>query len=80
MLNRRIFLNAVVPTIAIAQQPPRDEKTRALIEKMGMSEGSLKEGDAAPDFDLTVLKQNTRVKLSAFAGKRPVALLFGSYS
>ena len=80
MLSRRIFLSAVAPTVAIAQQPPRDEKTRALIEKMGMSEGSLKEGDAAPDFELAVLKHNTRVKLSAFAGKRPVALLFGSYS
>ncbi len=35
----------------------------------------------APDFDLPVLSDRIRtVRLSSFRGKRPVALIFGSYT
>jgi Ca2+-binding EF-hand superfamily protein len=38
-------------------------------------------GDAAPDFDLPFAKnENKTARLSSFAGKRPVALVFGSYT
>jgi hypothetical protein len=38
-------------------------------------------GDVAPDFDLPMLgMKDTTVKLSSFAGKQPVALIFGSYT
>ena len=43
-------------------------------------EGSLKVGDPAPDFELTRLDGKGTVKLSSFKGKRPVALVFGSYT
>ena len=43
-------------------------------------EGKLKAGDIAPDFDLRLLKSDERVKLSAWRGKKPVALVFGSYT
>lgn len=46
----------------------------------GRSEGSLKEGDTAPDFDLAAPDGKTREKLSAYAGKQPVVLVFGSYT
>ena len=37
------------------------------------------EGDVAPDFTLTTIKDaDSKVTLSDFAGKKPVALLFGS--
>jgi len=37
--------------------------------------------EVAPDFDLPVLGDKTKtVKLSSFAGKKPVALIFGSYT
>ena len=40
-----------------------------------------KTGDVAPDFELPVLgKEKKSVKLSSLAGKRPVALIFGSYT
>ena len=36
-------------------------------------------GDVAPDFELTEIRDAEKtVKLSSFAGKQPVALLFGS--
>jgi hypothetical protein len=40
----------------------------------------LAEGDAAPDFTLQELHGKKRVTLSSFKGKRPVALIFGSYT
>jgi hypothetical protein len=38
-------------------------------------------GDRAPDFDLPYLGgDGARVRLSSFQGRRPVALIFGSYT
>ena len=39
-----------------------------------------KVGDLAPDFELQNADGTTAVQLSAFRGKRPVALVFGSYT
>jgi len=41
---------------------------------------SLKVGDIAPDFALPFLKGNGEAKLSAYKGKLPVVLIFGSYT
>jgi hypothetical protein len=41
---------------------------------------SPKVGDEAPDFELQDPEGNIRVRLSDFRGKRPVALVFGSYT
>ena len=41
---------------------------------------SPKVGDLAPDFELQDPEGVTRVRLSDFRGKRPVALVFGSYT
>jgi hypothetical protein len=37
-------------------------------------------GTPAPDFELLLLGGDERVRLSAFRGKKPVALIFGSYT
>jgi hypothetical protein len=37
-------------------------------------------GDYPPDFSLKRLDSDARVRLSSFRGKRPVALVFGSYT
>jgi hypothetical protein len=43
--------------------------------------GSLHNGDAAPDFSLVKLDKTDRIRLSAFAEqRRPVVLIFGSYT
>jgi hypothetical protein len=39
-----------------------------------------KAGDVAPDFDLFDVTGAHRIKLSDFKGKRPVALMFGSFT
>jgi hypothetical protein len=44
-------------------------------------EGNLHPGDPAPDFALLTLDKSDRIRLSSFAQqKRPVALIFGSYT
>ncbi len=38
-------------------------------------------GDEAPDFELPLLERpHERVRLSSLRGRRPVALIFGSYT
>ena len=49
-------------------------------EEMGHGEGKLAVGDQAPDFELQFKKSEETVRLSAFRGERPVALIFGSYT
>ena len=42
--------------------------------------GSLRVGEAAPDFELETLDHRGRVRLSSFRGSKPVVLVFGSYT
>lgn len=42
--------------------------------------GHLQVGDPAPDFSLKTLDSVDHVTLSSFRGKRPVVLVFGSYT
>ena len=39
-----------------------------------------KEGDLAPDFELYDVSGKNPVRLSDFSDKKPVALIFGSYT
>ena len=48
--------------------------------EMGHGEGHLRVGDMAPDFELQFKKSEETVRLSAFRGEKPVALIFGSYT
>ena len=42
--------------------------------------GTLKEGETAPDFTLGTYDRTGSVTLSSFRGRRPVVLVFGSYT
>ena len=42
--------------------------------------GVLNVGDEAPDFSLETYDKRSRVQLSDFRGKKPVVLVFGSYT
>lgn len=42
--------------------------------------GSLKPGDAAPDFRLATFDKSAQVELGSYRGKSPVVLIFGSYT
>lgn len=58
----------------------KDGESRRPGRESARREGTLKAGDAAPDFTLATLDGKQKVKLSGFRGKRPVALIFGSYT
>jgi hypothetical protein len=42
--------------------------------------GPLQVGELAPDFDLRTADKTSRVQLSSFRGRKPVVLIFGSYT
>lgn len=42
--------------------------------------GTLNLGDEAPDFNLEAQDKSGAVKLSSFRGRKPVVLVFGSYT
>jgi len=55
--------------------PPR-ERNRA-----GRTPDKVKPGDFAPDFTLPKMgEKKSKITLSSFRGKQPVALVFGSYT
>ena len=43
-------------------------------------QGDLKQGEPAPDFTLVTQGQSEQVTLSSHRGRRPVLLVFGSYT
>ena len=67
----RIISKVPGPVMRIVPFPPLWRKARA---------GRLQAGDPAPDFDLPAVDKQSRVRLSSFQGRRPVVLVFGSYT
>ncbi|MBL8232395.1 MAG: hypothetical protein JNL98_28115 [Bryobacterales bacterium] len=68
------------PATAPATKRPLPPEAAAEMKKHGHGPGNLKPGDMAVDFDLKQLKSDERIALSSFRGRRPVALVFGSYT
>ena len=58
----------------------RDSMRERWAAKLERDRNSPRAGDEAPDFELQDPEGNVRVRLSDFRGKRPVALVFGSYT
>lgn len=59
---------------AVAQYPRHSGNTP------GRSQDSLQVGGLAPDFKLRTKDGKQQIQLSAFRGKRPIVLIFGSYT
>ena len=60
--------------------PAQEWRIEELAWQLERDPRSPKVGDLAPDFELQDPEGVTRVRLSDFRGKRPVALVFGSYT
>jgi hypothetical protein len=69
----KIALIVAVSGILAGQQSPD-------LSSFGRGEGKYRPGDPAPDFRLKRLHSSDEVALSSFRGKKPVALVFGSYT
>ena len=59
-------------------QSPDTAKRRSAADRP--REGALQPGDEAPNFKLKKLHADEEIELSSFRGKRPVVLVFGSYT
>ena len=55
-------------------------RKRMMSVQKGLDAEAPRAGDMAPDFTLFDIAGNNPVTLSDFRGKKPVALVFGSYT
>ncbi len=55
-------------------------RKRARKQQKALNAQAPKAGDLAPDFTLSDISGTKSVTLSDFRGKKPVALVFGSYT
>ncbi len=77
-----LVLSLVLSDIG-AGQPKKDGKAGEINTPPAKAERKttkLRVGDIAPDFTLLDLKKRKEVKLSSFKDKKPVVLIFGSYT
>jgi len=77
-----LMLGLVLSDIGTGQ-PKKDAKLGEINTPPAKGERKttkLRAGDIAPDFLLPDLKKTKEVKLSSFKDKRPVVLIFGSYT
>jgi hypothetical protein len=73
---------AFAATLALAQQPPRPNPQQKAGKRPGdqRAQTNLRVGDTAPDFKLKTKDGDRDVQLASFRGKKPVVLVFGSYT
>ncbi len=75
--ERRTTVKDLLETGTIRATP----KIRTLLSAVGERDGVGPEpGELPPDFSLKRKGSDERVRLSTYRGKRPVALIFGSYT
>ena len=55
-------------------------RSKLMKRQMGLNKLAPKAGDLAPDFTLSDISGTESITLSDFRGKKPVALVFGSFT
>lgn len=55
-------------------------RSKLMQRQKGLDRFAPKKGDVAPDFTLSDITGTESITLSDFRGKKPVALIFGSYT
>ena len=75
----KLGLFSLFAGFAWADEPPQKEVNTPPAKNERYSD-KLKVGDAAPDFTLADPKGKKETKLSSFQDKKPVVLIFGSYT
>ena len=76
MKNPQLLLTAVLSAVLVVSLPAAEARRRGDLRMPD----TLKVGDAAPDFKLRTVDGTGEVQLSSYRGKRPVVLVFGSYT
>jgi len=71
---------AVLLLPAFGRQPKKDDIERMIKDHKSNKDGAPQVGAEAPDFKLKRLDSDEVVELAVFEGKKPVVLVFGSYT
>lgn len=82
-ISEKEFENRMAAVRKVMSEPEaksEPEITRRPATRTRTSSTGLKVGDAAPAFKLKSLDGKSETDLAAFKGKKPVVLIFGSYS
>ncbi len=74
-----LFLIGLIVSTTFAQSPGQGPRHSGRFRPKRLPD-RLKEGDIAPDFTLKSPDGKQTVTLSDYRGKKPVALVFGSYT
>ena len=74
-----LFVILVGCTTPVVEPPPLLNGGRGLAGDLRRVD-TVTVGDEAPDFKLKTVDDRRSVRLSAYKGKRPVVLVFGSYT
>ena len=74
------FPLALICTLALLAAPASAQQKKQSKKGDQRTATSLNIGATAPDFKLKTMDGNSEVQLSSFRGKRPVVLVFGSYT
>lgn len=75
-----LWLGSSGPGVGQGKKNPKQGEVNTPPAKGERKNTTLRVGDAAPDFTLPDVKKSREVKLSSFQGKKPVVLIFGSYT
>ena len=75
--GRRTTVRSLLETGRVQPAPEARAPLAAVAERDGLGP---EPGELPPDFFLKKKGSDERVRLSSFRGKRPVALIFGSYT
>lgn len=71
---------AISPTFSQGKKELRPGEVNTPPAKAERKKDALKVGDVAPNFTLPVLKTKEEATLGDHKGKKPVVLIFGSYT
>ena len=75
-----LLILLLVAAPAVAQEKEHKDRAKMIKEMMNKPDGAPKVGDKAPLFKLKSLDGKTETELKAFKDKKPVVLIFGSYT
>jgi len=82
-MQRTAWILTSASILALAQLPDMRDLPKSKADFMKNKterQGRLKPGDPAPRFALKERGSNRTIDLASFRGKKPVALVFGSYT
>lgn len=74
------MLVLTLSTCACAQQKQKDDIRKIMKDQKNKKDAAPAVGSNAPNFKLKTMAGDKEVELASFKGKKPVVLVFGSYT